>query len=221
MKKLRRFLPLAAEGATAVLSMIGTVGHCRLYGISMLQFYTVDSNIFLMVMCIISLLYRIRLLRGKTDEIPAWVGEYMYFSVCTVTVTFLVVIAVLTPMSVSPEAGFFPVLKWFLLGGERLYHHLLCPLLAIAGAILWEEHPGPMLRCAGRALIPTIIYGVPVLALNLLKCMEGPYEFLMVYRQSPIMSIILCTAVLLIAWGVALGIHALYGIRAGRERSAS
>jgi len=59
------------------------------------------------------------------------------------------------------------------------------------------------------ALIPTIIYGIVALLLNILKVMDGPYPFLKVYQQPFFISIPWALIMIGGAYLIALGLHSL------------
>lgn len=86
-----------------------------------------------------------------------------------------------------------------LYGGSMLYQHTLCPVLAVFSFFIFEiRNPLPKADLI-KALIPTLIYAVTAIILNICKIIEGPYFFLMVYAQPWYMSVIWCIVVLGIA----------------------
>lgn len=149
----------------------------------MLEMYTVDSNILAMLSCLIYAGFLIRKFR-KGTEVPAWALMAKYAGVCCLTVTFLVVVAVLAPMF-GPE-GY----QMMLLRGDMLYHHLFCPILAVLSFFLFDRVPMAPKKAAQIALIPTILYAAVTVILNLARVIEGPYPFLKVYEQPVWMSFV-------------------------------
>ena len=169
--------------SVAVLSAVGTAISFGKHGCRMFQFYTVDSNIFAMLACAVYAVFLIRRLIAKA-EIPAWAAMVKYAAVCCLAVTFLVVVAVLAP--VNGAKGY----QMMLLHDDMLYHHLLCPLLAALSFFLFDRVPVKAGKAARFALLPTVVYAVVTVILNLVRVLVGPYPFLMVYRQSVCLSVL-------------------------------
>jgi len=169
--------------AVSALSAVGTSIIFARSGFGMLEMYTVDSNILAMLSCLVYAVFLIRKLkRGK--DVPAWALMAKYASVCCLTVTFLVVVAVLAPMF-GPE-GY----QMMLLRGDMLYHHLFCPILAVLSFFLFDRVPAAPGKAAGIALMPTLAYAAVTVALNLARIIDGPYPFLKVYEQPVWMSFV-------------------------------
>ncbi len=82
-----------------------------------------------------------------------------------------------------------------------LYHHTLCPILAILSIAFLEKYDGIN---ATQGLYFTIIYAIIMITLNVLKIVEGPYPFLLVYKQPVIHSIIWTILILAITYAIAL-----------------
>ena len=76
--------------------------------------------------------------------------------------------------------------EWFLLETNGLFHHLLCPILAVA--CLPFLHPMRK-KDALLAVIPTFIYRVILYTLNYFRKVDGPYPFLKIHDQPWYMSI--------------------------------
>ena len=82
-----------------------------------------------------------------------------------------------------------------------LYHHTLCPLIALASFILIEKYDDLNVL---HGLIFTIIYAIIMIALNVLKIVEGPYPFLLVYNQPVIVSVLWTIVILAITYAIAV-----------------
>lgn len=152
---------------------------------NMFLFYTEDSNYFAGIVCLIVAIYQIRSLVLKSDNIPQIVRKLKYIAVCQLVLTFLVVVCVLAPMAGGVE-GY----KYMLLENSMLYQHLLCPIIAFVSFIYFERESKLPKNSSLIAVIPTIIYAIIMVLLNIFKVIEGPYQFLMVYKQSVLVSII-------------------------------
>lgn len=166
-----------------VLEIIGLIMSSIEHGFGMFQFYTQDSNYLLLISCVIYVIYGIiHLKKGK--EIPNFVKYLKYTATVCVTLTFVVVVVVLVPM--SGFSYFIPMLFY----GTMLYHHFLCPVLAIITFLLFEVANRYRFKDLFLVMIPTFIYEVIIIILNICKVIKGPYPFLYVYEQPFYMSII-------------------------------
>jgi hypothetical protein len=163
----------------------------------MFMFYTEDSNLFAMFVCAAMAVSTIISLK-KHKDIPKYIQILKYMATCCLAVTFIVVIFILAPM--IGENGF----KIMLLGNSMLYHHLICPILAIISFVFFEATPPMNYKHTILAMIPTVIYAIITITLNILKIMAGPYPFLMVYNQPICMSIIWFSVILIGAYAIAL-----------------
>jgi len=162
-------------------------------------YYTQWSNLLLLIVTVIHL---ICIVRKQRKAVPAWVDRCRYYATCLTTVTFLVTVCILIPWYGHPE--------FFLLQSNCLFQHLLCPILAIASL--------PFLRPMGKkdpklAVIPTLIYGIVMYTLNYLRVVDGPYPFLKVHDQPWYMSVLWFLVLLIVAYGVAVLLRKLCGLK--------
>lgn len=184
--------------AVVVMEIVSAAMSWRQLNLGMFIFYTQDSNILACAACALLAAFQIRALRTGA-EIPVWAQRLKYAAVCCLSVTFLVVVLVLAPMS----GGAYGVM---LLSGTMLYHHLLCPLAAFLGFMLFEKRPALRRIDALLPTLLTLVYAVVLTALNIARVLDGPYPFLRVYAQSVHASILWALAILggaeMLAWGV-------------------
>ena len=134
-------------------------------GLATLRFYTTDSNLLCGVASALFLLQR-----GKPDTM---VRLLRFIATSCLLVTFTVVLLVL-----GPQNGY----AHEFLGGTRLFSHLLCPFLSLALFLTGEER-APQ-RWVGYALFTTLLYAIPMIILNAMGLVSGPYSFLKVREQS-------------------------------------
>ena len=188
------------NAAIVVCGCIGTYLHYLKYGIGMLQYYTVCSNLFALLTGVICLYFNAKCLLGLRFFIPSWAKVLKYLSTCTLMVTMFIVIFVLVPL----YGGGTETLIYFLFTGEMLYHHLLCPLLALVSFVWIDEgsfageRKLPLL-----AVAPTLLYGVIVTVLNIVGVVYGPYPFLQVTTQPLWQSALWYGAILALAYALA------------------
>lgn len=200
--KKRQTASLILNIAIVIMEIIGTSISIKTHGIHLFQFYTEDSNIFALFACALCAVYTARNLKNGSSALPKWVKAVKYMATCCLAVTFVVVICVLAPT--EGANGY----KIMLLSGSMLYHHLICPVIALLSFIFLETEPPLTRKYTYSALIPTGIYAVVILILNILKVVEGPYPFLHIYEQPVYMSLIwfavIFGAAYLLAWLILL-----------------
>ena len=146
-----------------------------------MRYYTVDSNMFCMVACAGCAYFGIQVLRGKRDSIPdSWLF-HKYMAVCTVSVTFLVVIFVIAPLSsFDNDMGLKAAETAALLKQGMIWHHLLGPVLAIFSLAFIEKRirPDRYRFPMFRAMAFNIIYQAIIYAMNYFYLLDGPYPFM-------------------------------------------
>ena len=161
--------------AIIIFEIIALIICLDTFGSIDLVYYTIDSNIFLLVSCILYLIFR--------KDIPKIVQLFKYSSTLSVLITFLVVMFILLPMYNFNYQFLF-------LWGPNFYVHVLCPLIAMVSFVFFEKSDlENNFKNNLRAVYFTIIYAIILLALNIEKIVIGPYPFLKVYEQSVFMSI--------------------------------
>ena len=142
-------------------------------GAETFQYYTQLSNLFLLICGLINITFVVRTLKSK-KQIPHIANLLTYMATCTTTVTLIVVLFVLSWMVGD--------LWWLLTYDSMLYMHTLCPILAII-MLVWCAPERQNKKSALFALIPTIIYAIVGITMNILRIWDGPYPFLLVYNQ--------------------------------------
>ncbi len=172
MKKKERYA-FYAHILLAVLEAGAIIASFHENPLRMLRYYTEDSNILSLISSLFYIFYYCR------GEIPRYVRSMRLISVCMLSLTLIVVLLMLGPMY-----GYR-----FVFYGSQLYLHLICPLLSIA-ILLFLERNTLEEKDAVCALYPTLLYGMIVIPLNILKIMDGPYPFLRVYHQPVYMSVL-------------------------------
>ena len=186
---------------TAVLEIAGLAVAISRYGLGIMGYYTQESNLVLLVACIVYLVYAGRRLKDPSYELPYLVALFKYIATCLVSVTFVVVVLVLIPMAWgSMGAASIPAL---LFGGANVFHHFLCPLLAMVTFFGFERDCRPHFKETVYAMLPTLMYAVVTVILNVAKVVRGPYPFLYVYEQPWFMSVRWFVLIVGGAWGYA------------------
>lgn len=170
----KRKVSIALSVIIIILEIIALIVCYNSFGIN-LAYYTIDSNIFLLISTILYLI--------TINNVPKIVQLLKYSSTLSVFITFLVVVFVLYPMY---DFNF----QFMFLDGPNLYMHVLCPLLAVISFIFFDSNEiENSLKNNLRSLYFTIIYAIILISLNILNVVSGPYPFLKVNQQSPLMSV--------------------------------
>jgi len=187
-QKLAVFLNLAAAGVQLYATVILIIK--RSWGA--FQYYTMDSNIF----AAITSIFLIFALLSK-GEVSKKIRNFRYYSTCCVTVTFIVVITILVPID-----GWH-TLTTRLFKGTDLWLHTVGPLLNIFSFLFLEGSAELDKKENLKALIPTLIYAVIAIALNLARVIYGPYVFLKVYEQGVLMTFVWIVLISILVYGIA------------------
>ena len=200
-KQHNLILALMANATIVILELAALALSLMEHGLGNFAFYTQDSNYLAAAASLIYCIHAVKSLRG--EEIPQWVGSLRYISVSCLIVTLFVVLLVLMPM--SGENALF-----MLYGGSMLYQHTICPVLAAVSFFALEGWAPFPKRDIVKALIPTLAYALVAVILNILRVIEDPYPFLMVYAQPWYMSVLWCVVILGIAAILALSVRSLH-----------
>lgn len=167
-----------------IMETVGCILTLNRIGTETFVYYTTDSNLFSLIVSGIFAVFAAKALRNnRPDDIPQWVRVLKLMSVTCLAVTFIVVVTVLAPVH---EGGYMHML----FDSDLLYYHLLCPVLSILSYIFFELHTDLKVKHSLIATIPTLLYAIVTIILNILYIIHGPYPFLYVYEQSLLMSCI-------------------------------
>lgn len=180
---------IGLDGIICILSMIGTVWEIAENGWGMLWFYTVDSNIFLTVVCVVEC---IALCCNWNKKAMERVYRLKYLATCCITITFIVVTFLLGPS----QGGIVGIWKLWT-KGALLFHHLLCPVLMIISYCLNCEIRKKWILVS---LLVTGTYAIVTTVANIVKLIHGPYAFLYVYEQPVWMSVLWAMVTFVIAF---------------------
>ena len=171
-----------------ILEIIGFVLVFKELGITSLEYYTEDSNLLLLLSSIIILIHI-----SKNKELPLWFKSFRYIAIVSTTLTLIIV---LTVLSWTTDFGLY----YLLFHESMLYHHTLCPVLAIISFVFLERYEN---LHAIQGLYFTAIYGIIMISLNILKIVKGPYPFLLVHNQPIIHSIIWTVLIFAITYAIS------------------
>ena len=201
---------LALQSAIVLGECLGTILSIGEYQTFLFSYYTCDSNIFLLIVAAAEICFCVRLLLGRDGRLSRRLLLFRYFATCTTTVTFLVVVLIFAPLA---GPGAYPRL---LLKGSLKYMHFLCPFLALISFLFAEDHSYLRFRHTLYAMIPTFLYALVTVVLNVARIIRGPYPFLYVYEQPLWSSFLWAVIILGTAWLIAFGLYLLKRGRGGR-----
>ena len=198
MNKARKrdYIALILNFIIIILELIGFYIVTSYFGLGIFEYYTQDSNLLLLISSILFMVFTILKLKGNLKKLPYIVQILKYMATVSVTVTFIVAVTIL---SWTMPGG----LKSMLFSGSMLYHHTLCPILAIISFVMFEKYDIESKKDAIRSLYFTFAYALVLIPLNILKIVEGPYPFLMVYKQPVWMSILWVIIIIGGTFGIA------------------
>lgn len=188
---MKRKISLLLNILIIIFELIGFIITIKNNGRIGIEYYTEDSNILMLITSLIFVLY---LLLNK--KIPYYIKLLKYTSTICLTVTFLVVVLILAPMYSFNY-------NYLLFSNELLYHHLLCPILSVITFIYFDNFDKYNIKDNILATSATLIYGIILIILNLIKIVDGPYPFLKIYKQPLFLTFIWVILILSISYIVA------------------
>ena len=180
------------------LELIARIHDMQVFGLRMLTYYTIDSNILQMLVSAAT----VYLIMTKKDQMgPAGLAVLHLICAVSLTITFLIALFVL-----APQEGF----AYYFLWNVAPINHLIGPLISIITFLFMEKSPTLPKAAVFAPMGATILYGIIALILNGVRLLDGPYFFLRVYDTSP-GTIILWFCIIAI---LCMALSALYlGIR--------
>ena len=180
--------------ALGIIGMIRVVDH---YHASAIIYYTVDSNI----VCLISsiLFFIFMLIKKNITEIPFFVMALRFIATVCLIVTFIVVVAYIAPAKLwVPNGTYLDNLKVVLLRDDMLYQHLLCPVICFISFSFFEgDRRLNKKKTIWYGVIATLVYGITMIILNLLKIVDGPYPFFKVNEDPVVYSLVMVAIILM------------------------
>lgn len=130
---------------------VGGGGNMQNFGFGMFRFFTVDSNVFCAISSLCLLPYQFAAAVNGRTRIPKWAQIFKFLGTVTVTLTMLVVIAFLLPMT-KDLSGVY--------GGANFHMHLAGPLMAVYSFCFLENDNMLDKKKRLYPLIPIIVYGI-------------------------------------------------------------
>jgi hypothetical protein len=187
---------IAMNLAIIFFEIIGFMLALSALGWSSFVYYTQDSNALALIAAVLFICSAMWQAQGrKNKKFDKFVRMLKYTAVVSVTITFVVVITIL---SWTTNYSLWQLLTQH----SMLYHHTICPILCIV-SFLWCEQYNYQKKHAWAGISFTLIYAAVTIFLNLIGELVGPYPFLKIYSQPWWASVLWCTIILGGAYGLA------------------
>ena len=189
--KIRTVGVLLGNVILAILELIAIIQMIPTNKWRCFAFYTDISNALTFIVSIILIVTCIVVLCKRGGRLPQWVMVLKYITVCMLFITFIVVVSILAPY--FGKDGYIT----FLFKDSMLFTHTICPIYALVSSLVFERGYVYKFIYTIYALIPTLIYGITLIVLNVLKVIEGPYPFFFVYVNGWFKSVVWIIGVIL------------------------
>ncbi|MCQ2512394.1 MAG: hypothetical protein MJ092_03300 [Lachnospiraceae bacterium] len=124
-------------------------GNMAVHGTRCFMFFTIDSNLLMALASIVSIICLIKQLKDNRYVFPKSVTVFNLIATAGVTITFLVVLCFLGPIS-----GYLPMYA-----GTNLFMHALNPIAAIILYMFLQTDNRMTLKNNIFGIITTIVYG--------------------------------------------------------------
>lgn len=167
----KRKIALIINIIIVISEIIGLIIGVKANHSLLIEYYTTDSNLMTLLGSILFIIFY-----KKEKDI---VKDIRFISTSCLTVTFLVVAFILCPMYNFNY-------KLLMFTDYFFIFHTLVPILSIISYILLEERSKKTYLC----ILFTITYALTLLVLNIIDVVKGPYPFLMVKAQNPLMTLL-------------------------------
>lgn len=197
MKLNKKNIAIILNLAIVIMEIIGFIVTIQERHKITVEFYTEDSNLLALFSSSLFLIYTL-----LKKEMPKIVKYLKYMSTICLTLTILVVIFVLCP---SQGNNFV-----FMLFYKSLFvQHFLAPIVSLITFIFFDglSVDSKIENFIGTSI--TLLYGIIILPLNILRIIEGPYPFLLVYEQPIWATILWIIGLLGFAYIIGFGIRKL------------
>lgn len=180
--------------AAAICGIAGVILTQTTYGDDTFIYYTNLSNVFAACACIIHAAFTAKELLTDNYFLHNAVKYLKLSAAVCVGITFFVVLTILAPA--AGENGYYYAFLW----REMIFVHLLCPLFTVVSFVLFDKYPRIPMHACHIALIPTYLYGIISIYLNIKGVWDGPYFFLQVTKNPIHVSVVWLMAVFAIAY---------------------
>ncbi len=157
--------------------------------------FTNDINILLLVSNIV---YILTLLIKKDVAFIGLLLRYM------ATACLVLIFIATFYLASTIETTYVEGLKFYLTNKSFLFFNLLNPIISVVSFTRFEgDRRLNKKKTIYLAMLPTLLYGIVLVILNLTNTVVGPYPFLMVNANTPLVSIICMIVILVLNYLIA------------------
>ncbi len=157
--------------------------------------FTNDINILLSVSNIV---YILTLLIKKDVAFIGLLLRYM------ATACLVLIFIATFYLASTIETNYVEGLKFYLTDKSFLFFNLLNPIISVVSFTRFEgDRRLNKKKTIYLAMLPTLLYGIVLVILNLTNTVVGPYPFLMVNANAPLVSIICMIVILVLNYLIA------------------
>ena len=194
------------------LEIVGLVLSVKRHGAKVFQFYTENSNYLTLIVSLFFVFEGFSALKNNR-LLSKWTILLRYVANCCLAITLVVVLFILIPL--RPHTLTFMLFK-----DSNLYQHLLCPIISIFSFLTFENQIKLKKRAILISLLPTFVYGICLIILNLLKVVVGPYPFFYVYLLPLHILLLSIVGVLLISIFLSYLLYRLYNKKIEKSKNS-
>lgn len=190
MSESKKIVSLVVNIAVVVMEVVAAFLSWNRQGSIMFIYFTELSNIFAGFACLVTAVYIIREM-AKGYTIPSWVWKLRYVAAGALALTFFTVIFILAPIAgADPDYGFAKSYMTYLFFDSMIVTHTLGPLTVMYSFLFLDDYASEKIKESVIAIIPTVLYALVSVTMNLLRIWVGPYPFLKVYQNGAVASVI-------------------------------
>lgn len=114
----------------------------------MVKYFTIDSNLIMGIISLIALIGQRRVLTGKSEKVPSYVGVFKLLGTTGVVLTMLVTLFFLVPTMGIGVA----------ITDANLFLHVINPIISIICFVLYEKSSNIKFKHTITACLPLVFY---------------------------------------------------------------
>lgn len=212
----RKFNIIGMLIGNSLLFILECVTNCLMFAENKwacFKYYTDIANAFALFVSGVMVASCIIALIKNKPFLPKWVMVFKLISTTMLLITFTIVVTFLAPW--FGTIGYLV----FLFGGPMLFTHTVCPLFSIISFMTIERGYKYKFGATSFVILPTLVYGIIMIILNIFGVVVGPYPFFMVYRFHWVIVTLWCAGVILWSYLMSVICWLLSGSKARTVRS--
>lgn len=185
--------------AGTIIMFSASSGALTARGLSVFKYFTFQSNVYMAIVALCYSLFQFLILKGKIGKIPHVLTIFYYVGTVAVGLTFLVVIAFL-----SPIYGFL-----LMYSGPNLFYHALVPLCALVNFVFFLKECDIKFKETFITASSCFIYGIGYLINVISQSGYGnpDIDFYMFGANGPFIGVLAFIIVIGVCYGIGIGIY--------------